>query len=62
MFPICCQHCRAEIVACDGLYGDWMHAATRREHCHPHGTHLAAPETPRQAQPGCYRYTPKEHA
>ena len=26
-----CQHCREEVEACRGVYGIWMHSATRSE-------------------------------
>lgn len=43
-----CAHCGAEIEACDGAFGDWMHTRTRRERC-ARTMDLAEPEHPERA-------------
>lgn len=37
----CCRFCGDEIEACEGLFGEWMHSASRRERC---DGHVAEPE------------------
>jgi hypothetical protein len=48
-FLVRCGVCGAEIEACDGYYGDWLHTGTRREHCAT-GRTLAVPEPPSAQQ------------
>lgn len=41
--PVKCGGCADDIESCVGLYGDWMHSATRAERCPAGG--YARPQT-----------------
>lgn len=41
--PVKCAGCRAEVVACSGVHGSWMHEVGRRETCPAGG--YARPQT-----------------